>query len=52
MDTEYAYNLTAEQVQTINTALDSAGKTTQEQIDAYRSAGGALAWMNPYPPLK
>ena len=50
MDTEYTYNLTAEQVQTINTALDSAGKTTQEQIDAYRSAGGALAlgwWNNP-----
>lgn len=50
MDTEYAYNLTAEQVQTINNALDTAGKTTQEQIDAYRSAGGALAlgwWNNP-----
>ena len=50
MDTEYTYNLTAEQVQTINTALDTAGKTTQEQIDAYRSAGGALAlgwWNNP-----
>jgi hypothetical protein len=50
MDTEYTYNLTAEQVQTISTALDSAGKTTQEQIDAYRSAGGALAlgwWNNP-----
>lgn len=50
MDNEYAYDLTAEQVQTINTALDTAGKTTQEQIDAYRSAGGALAlgwWNNP-----
>lgn len=50
MDTEYTYNLTAEQVQTINNALDSAGKSTQEQIDAYRSAGGALAlgwWNNP-----
>lgn len=50
MDTEYTYSLTAEQVQTINTALDTAGKTTQEQIDAYRSAGGALAlgwWNNP-----
>lgn len=50
MDSEYTYNLTAEQVQTINNALDSAGKTTQEQIDAYRSAGGALAlgwWNNP-----
>lgn len=50
MDTEYTYNLTAEQVQTINNALDTAGKTTQEQIDAYRSAGGALAlgwWNNP-----
>lgn len=50
MDNEYTYNLTAEQVQTINTALDTAGKTTQEQIDAYRSAGGALAlgwWNNP-----
>lgn len=50
MDTEYTYDLTAEQVQTINAALDSAGKTTQEQIDAYRSAGGALAlgwWNNP-----
>lgn len=50
MDSEYTYNLTAEQVQTINNALDTAGKTTQEQIDAYRSAGGALAlgwWNNP-----
>lgn len=50
MDTEYTYDLTAEQVQTINAALDSAGKTTQEKIDAYRSAGGALAlgwWNNP-----
>lgn len=50
MDNEYTYNLTAEQVQTMNTALDTAGKTTQEQIDAYRSAGGALAlgwWNNP-----
>lgn len=50
MDSEYTYNLTAEQVQTINNALDSAGKSTQEQIDAYRSAGGALAlgwWNNP-----
>lgn len=50
MDTEYTYSLTAEQVQTINTALSNAGKTTQEQIDAYRSAGGALAlgwWNNP-----
>lgn len=31
-------------------ATDTAGKTTQEQIDAYRSAGGALAlgwWNNP-----
>lgn len=50
MDNEYTYNLTAEQVQTLNNALDTAGKTTQEQIDAYRSAGGALAlgwWNNP-----
>lgn len=50
MDTEYTYSLTAEQVQTIKTALDNAGKTTQEQIDAYRFAGGALAlgwWNNP-----
>lgn len=50
MDSEYTYNLTAEQVQTINNALDSAGKSTREQIDAYRSAGGALAlgwWNNP-----
>lgn len=50
MDTEYTYNLTAEQVQTINTALNNAGETIQEQIDAYRSAGGALAlgwWNNP-----
>lgn len=50
MDSEYTYNLTAEQVQTIKTALDTAGKTTQEQIDAYHSAGGALAlewWNNP-----
>lgn len=50
MDTEYTYSLTAEQVQTLNAALDTAGKTTQEQIDAYRSAGGALAlgwWNNP-----
>lgn len=50
MDTEYTYSLTAEQVQTLNAALSNAGKTTQEQIDAYRSAGGALAlgwWNNP-----
>lgn len=50
MDTEYTYNLTAEQVQTINTALSNAGETTLEQIGAYRSAGGALAlgwWNNP-----
>lgn len=50
MDNEYTYNLTAEQVQTLNAALSNAGKTTQGQIDAYRSAGGALAlgwWNNP-----
>ena len=50
MGTEYTYNLTAEQVQTINTALSNAGETTLEQIGAYRSAGGALAlgwWNNP-----
>lgn len=50
MDTEYTYSLTAEQVQTLSAALSNAGKTTQEQIDAYRSAGGALAlgwWNNP-----
>lgn len=49
-DPEYVYHLTTEQVQTINTALALAGKTAQEQIDAYRSAGGALAlgwWNNP-----
>lgn len=50
MDSEYTYNLNAEQVQTINTALSNAGETTLEQIGAYRSAGGALAlgwWNNP-----